>query len=313
MNARKQKCPCCGSNKIEIIYDGLGDKTYFVGGKFSMIQCKDCKFEFINPLLSEKELVKYYPKTEYYSFQNKNTLALKYHKLSAKYYSKQNRLLNFLLYPVKPLLYTYYLDKGKNLLEIGCGDGLKLGIYQKYGIETYGLEPYGSKLTKEEKKLGISRKTISKANYKKGRFDYIILKEVLEHVPNQKDVLNKCYFWLKDGGKLMITVQNAKGLWKKIFKENWFGYDVPRHLYNYNTKNIGGFLEKYGFKVNKIRAYDNPYMFVGSLQYFLDSKKPDKDHRWVFSNAMKLITTPLSLGVSYLGMGSLMEIECEKK
>jgi len=308
-----KKCPCCNSDKIEIKYSSLYDKSYFVDGNFSLYRCRNCKLEFLNPLPSEKELARYYPK-DYYSFDNISKLSISYHKISAKYYS--GSLLKLFLWPLKPLLYTYHVKrgKGKTLLEIGCGDGLKLKIYKKYGLNVYGLEPHGSILSEKEKRLGISRETIR--NYKPEiKFDYIILKEVLEHIPNQEEVLKKCHGWLNENGKLIITLQNTNSLWKKIFKENWFGYDVPRHIYNYNAKNISFFLRKHGFKIEKIRIYDNPYMLTGSLKYYLISKAKNKKERkyQMFNSAFpKLIATPISLFVSYLNLGSLMEIEAGK-
>ena len=117
---------------------------------------------------------------------------------------------------------------------------------------------------------------------------------------------------MKKGGKLIITIPNTDSLWEKKYKENWFGYDVPRHLYNYNKKNISIFLKKFGFKINKIRVYDSPYMLAGSLKFELIARTGKKKHAIVYSPLTKILFAPISLIVSYLGKGSLMEIECEK-
>ncbi len=306
-------CPCCNSKRVEIVYTHLWDKYYFVDGEFSLVRCGSCNLEFVSPSLNEKELSKYYPEIEYYSFKEKNRLALVYYKISAYYSSKKNPFFNFLMYPLKNLLQTFYIDKGKVLLEIGCGGGMALQIYQQHGLKTFGLEPYGPNLTEREKRLNISRETIKEAKYPENRFDYIILREVLEHIPDQKQVLERCYKWLKPGGKLIITVPNTKGLWKKIFRQNWYGYDVPRHLYNYNPKNLSFFLEKNRFKVRNIKIYDLPYMLYGSFKFWAAEKKRKKSHELVFSNVFKLLSTPISLIVGFLNMGSLMEIECMKE
>ncbi len=305
-----KKCPCCNSEKLIVRYKNLYDKEYFVDGDFSLLRCSNCGLDFVEPLLDEKQLSKYYPEQEYYSFKD-NKLAMIYHKISAYYYSKKNLFLNLLLFPIKPLLSIYYIDKGKKILEIGCGNGLSLQVYQNYGLRTSGLEPYGAKLTDSEKKLGISRQTIAKVKYPKNSFDYIILREVLEHIPNQKQVLKKCYDWLKPSGKLIITVPNTRSLWNRIFKQNWYGYDIPRHLYNYNPKNLSFFLRKSGFKINKIKVYDLPYMLYGSLKFQKIEKKSKKQYKEP-SSLSKLFFLPASLLASFLNLGSLMEIECSK-
>ena len=65
------KCPCCSSQQIKMLYENISDKSYFIEGFFSLYRCSNCKLEFLNPQLNEKELSKYYP-SYYYSFKNKN-------------------------------------------------------------------------------------------------------------------------------------------------------------------------------------------------------------------------------------------------
>lgn len=277
-----------------------------------MWRCKNCKFEFIEPAMNEEDLSKYYPKEDYYSLKKYNSLAVFYHNLSAKYWMRPG-VLNPFLKPIEPLFYKYYGQRGDSILEIGAGSGLKLEIYQKNGLRTTGLEPHGQSLSRREKCLGILRRNVKNARLAENSFDYILLKEVIEHVPDQKLLLKKCFDWLKPGGKLVITTQNSEGIWKKVFGKDWFGYDVPRHVYSYNLNNLKFTLVKYGFRVVNNRTYDNPYMIDGSLMYrFTYGQKRSFIGRIVFSNMAKIAFTPLSLAVSYLGLGSLMEVECTK-
>ena len=306
-----KKCICCEGKVFEKIYSNLQDKDHFKRGKFSIIRCADCSLEITDPLLSEKQLEDYYPK-DYYSFYNYNNLATFYHKISAYYHSKKNNFFTFILKAFEPIFYSYNFQKGKSILEIGCGNGMKLEIFQKYGMDTYGLEPYIPKINLREQKLGIIKEFIHKAPYKKNSFDQIIVKEVLEHVPDQELLLKKCHGWLKPGGKLTITIPNTNSLWKNIFKENWYGYDLPRHVYHYNSKNISMLLKRLKFKIGRIRIYDMPYMFDGSLKFYLVDKTKKKLHPLAFSNLSKILIAPISLIISYFGQGSLMEIYCTK-
>ena len=191
---------------------------------------------------------------------------------------------------------------------------MQLKFYKKYGLKVAGLEPYGPKLTQREKDLGIERKNILESRFPKESLDYIIMKEVLEHIPNQDAVLKKSYSLLKKGGKIIIIVPNGDGLWNQIFGKNWYGYDIPRHLYTYNPKNIRIRLKKHGFKINKIRTYDLPYMLDGSIKFYLVDKQKGKrsNHNIIFSSLTKLLFAPISLLVTYLKRGSIMEVEAEK-
>lgn len=309
----EKECPICG-NKTQVLYENLYDKDHFVEGKFSMQKCPNCEFEFLSPSLNEKQLTKYYPSDSYYSYHKRSELAIRYHKISAYYFSRKNLLVNFFLFPFESLLYHYRIFPGKKLLEIGCGNGMQLEIYNQYGLKTAGLEPYGPKLTEREKKLGIERKSLKNAEFKKESFDLIVMKEVLEHIPDQAFALKKSYELLKKDGKIIIIVPNTDSFWNKMFGKNWYGYDVPRHLYNYNPKNIRLMLEKMNFKVNNIKKYDLPYMADGSLKFWITDKNNGKNNvfRFIFSSLSKLILAPVSLLVTYLGQGAIMEIEAKK-
>lgn len=309
----EKKCSLCGG-KISLLYPSLYDKDYFVSGKFSLNACSNCNFQFIEPSLNEKQLAKYYPSSKYYSYHKKSKLSILYHKISADYYSGKNFLFKVLFWFFSSLLYHYRIGPGKKLLEIGCGDGMQLEFYKKYGLKTAGLEPYGPKLTQREKNLGIERKNILESKFPKESFDYVVMKEVLEHIPNQDAVLRKSYSLLKKGGKLIIIVPNGNGLWNQIFGKNWYGYDVPRHICTYNSKNIKIRLSKHGFKINKIRTYDLPYMLDGSIKFWLVDKENGKrkKHNFIFSSLSKILFAPISLLVTYLKRGSILEVEAEK-
>lgn len=307
-----KKCPCCGNGNLKLSYENLYDKDFENNEKFSMIRCENCDFEFVQPLLNEKQLQKFYPAEEYYSYYDYNKMAVLYHRISAFYFSGKSKIFNLLFAPISPLFYTYYIDEGKSVLEVGCGNGMKLEIYQKYGMKTFGVEPYGPPTSERDKKLGIIKKSVKDVSYKKDSFDYIILKEVLEHIPNQKEVLQKCRDWLKPGGKLIITVPNSDGFLKKIFKQNWYGYDVPRHCYNYNPNNLEMFLKKLNFKIIRKRVYELPYMFDGSLKFHLTDKTGKREHKLIFSNFAKLLFVIPSLFFSFIKIGSIMEVHCTK-
>lgn len=277
-----------------------------------MLICSNCRFKFLIPTLNEKKLKKYYPSSGYYSYNKRSKLSVLYHQISSAYAAKKNNLLRFFFRPFSSLLYHYRIHPGKKLLEIGCGNGMQLEFYKKYGLMTNGLEPYGPPLTKKEEYLGIQRKSVKNAEFKENYFDYIVMKEVLEHIPDYKAVLKKCLKWLKSGGKIIIIVPNGDSLWARIFGRNWYGYDVPRHVCTYNPKNLKLLLEKIGFKINSSRKYDVPYMIDGSLKFYIADKYGNKKQNLIFSSLTKILLTPISLITTYLNHGSIIEIEAVK-
>ena len=88
----EKRCPLC-EGKANILYSSMYDKDYFVSGEFSLNKCSNCEFKFIEPLLNEKQIAKYYPPSEYYSYHKKSKLSILYHKISANYYSNKNIII----------------------------------------------------------------------------------------------------------------------------------------------------------------------------------------------------------------------------
>lgn len=283
-------CPVCQENEV-IKKHLMKDRSYLIDGEFQLYKCNNCKLEFIYPLPSDKELAKYYPE-KYYSYHKKRWLQRFYHNISA-YYSKSK---NILLRPISSLLQRYYLE-GKSILEIGCGSGFSLEIYQKYGIKTAGIEPYGE----YNDKLGILDADIKHIEFIE-KFDYIILNNVIEHISNPEFVIEKCYYWLSDTGYLIINSPNTDSWWRRLFGKYWSGYDVPRHLYNYNPDNLSSLLIKKGFKIESVRIYDVPYMIRLSLKFITGLNL----------RILDIIFIPLSLIATFVEEGSMMEIKVRK-
>jgi hypothetical protein len=57
---------------------------------------------------------------------------------------------------------------------------------------------------------------------------------------------------IKKNGIIIIAVPNSDSLDARIYKENWAAYDVPRHLYHFNPKDIETLFRNHGLKNFKI-------------------------------------------------------------
>ncbi|MBI4994114.1 methyltransferase domain-containing protein [Candidatus Peregrinibacteria bacterium] len=105
-----------------------------------------------------------------------------------------------------------FLPKKCRVLEIGCHDGFFLSLLQKKGFECEGIEPspfadiavkkYGIKVKKDFFRKGI---------VEKGAYDVVILKHIVEHVPDPIEFLQFSLEPLKRGGFLYVEVPNSLG------------------------------------------------------------------------------------------------------
>ncbi len=114
---------------------------------------------------------------------------------------------------------TQHLDKSHKLdiLEIGCAEAGVLKAFTDLGHQCMGIELESSRLEnaqffmKEAIDKGLLRllnKNIYDIDVAKDighKFDLIILKDVIEHIPNQEKFIPKLKEFLKPGGKVFFA------------------------------------------------------------------------------------------------------------
>lgn len=107
-------------------------------------------------------------------------------------------------WPVRP---------GMRVLEIGCGEGGVLKAFTERGCNGVGVELDGFRLTYAHEwmalEIGAGKACfISKDIYETnavemgGRFDLILLKDVIEHIPEQERLLRRLHDFLLPGGAI---------------------------------------------------------------------------------------------------------------
>lgn len=164
--------------------------------------------------------------------------------------------------------------EGKKFLDVGCGLGYFSVRASKFGARIYGID-IGNRL------VGICRNRCPKGKFsvasgaklpfKDNSFDIVLCTEVIEHVNDQKGVINEIFRVLKKDGYLVITTPN------KVFKplysilcniglrpyhgnEYWFfpweikrilerkGKIIKKHYFNFICPNpFFDLFEKFGF------------------------------------------------------------------
>jgi SAM-dependent methyltransferase len=107
--------------------------------------------------------------------------------------------------------------KDKKVLEIGCGEAGILKAFAEIGADCLGVELNNNRIELANKFLASNDfthkiKFISDDIYHQfsekessSSFDFIILKDVLEHIPNQQKLLNLLKKIIKPSGKIFIA------------------------------------------------------------------------------------------------------------
>jgi len=151
---------------------------------------------------------------------------------------------------------------GGRILDVGCGSGRNVRLYQAIGWDVYGVEPSpAASAHARSQGLKVVTGTLLEARFEPSFFDAITMYQVLEHMPNPRDVLHECHRILKPGGKLVVSVPNIECYDSSVFGAGWIPLEVPLHLYHFSMSTLGRLLTECGFHLERIKPQ---YLFYSS-------------------------------------------------
>ena len=218
-------CPLCQSNDTEF---GSSYPGSFLSFK-ELLQCQNCELIFADKLPSKKELDEYY------------SAGLYYDKVSEPY---NTQVLDFSLKLSRSrlnLIYSKIKFNGKpRVVDIGAGNArLGIALKESYDEADYDVvEPDSEVRSKYGNWVNKQFSNISELEI--GRYDLVIMNQVLEHVPDPLDFLGSVNNLLKPESYVYIDVP---------YKDYLFKPSAEPHLLFWNKKSMSVLLEKTRFKM----------------------------------------------------------------
>ncbi|MBU0536480.1 MAG: class I SAM-dependent methyltransferase [Nanoarchaeota archaeon] len=209
---------------------------------------------FTSPKISERELLGYYPSS--YEAYNKRKGIMSF--LQKMKYKRDLKIISRSITKNKP-----------SMFEIGAGRGEFLQEARKAGFNVSGVEPgeEGVIFAKKEYNLKIIC-GFAKDMPLKSRYDVIVLRHVLEHINNPKDILLYIKDKLKDKGVLFIKIPNYGSAESALFKRYWGSIDAPRHRVHFTKNGIKKLLKDIGYKDILIRKEIVPNDIIRSIEFW---------------------------------------------
>lgn len=142
-----------------------------------------------------------------------------------------------------------YLTKFGNVADLGCGE------YTENSV-SYFLLGRGYRVTA----LDYPEIDLNKhLNLESDKYDYVILKFVLEHLTDADMAIQECHRILKTGGKLIILTD----------KPNKYFHDDPTHKIPYTIAQLEGYTLLNDFKTITLRDWRNiPFIWKWAIKAF---------------------------------------------
>lgn len=173
-----------------------------------------------------------------------------------------------------------YGKHGARLLEIGSGMGHLVGdlsqSFQAFGMD---LNHWAVKKSQEvAAQASLQTASAQELPYKDGAFNVVIIKHIVEHLPDPAKAINEIGRIVEKDGILILATPNLGSLLKPWKGEKWIGYQDPTHISLKEPQEWLRLMEDAGFEFIRVFSdgfWDVPYirfvptpiqkLFFGSL------------------------------------------------
>ena len=218
----------------------------FIANSFRHIRCSTCGMILVSPRLKESIAHDLYEESDYTEyFKIKLIPSVEYRRnVLAKNKFKQ---------------ISEYFDKPGKVLDIGCGLGEVLSVFQDGGWNCTGIDfnSFAAEYAAKNFNLNIINKSIFDIDESsESSYDLIMLWGVLEHFYDPKKILKKVNKLLSPDGLLLLEVPSADSLLVRLIEATARPVDRiiegDRHIMLFSVRSFEQITKACGFTPEKI-------------------------------------------------------------
>lgn len=195
-----------------------------------------------------------------------------------------------------------YVENGTTVLDVGCACGdLGIILHKLKNCKVYGMEYNSGSIAVAkaaqayEELYQVDLNNFDSGLYAEleGKFDYIILADVLEHLAEPRIVLKQLKFFLKEKGRMIVSLPNVAhasvkaGLLLDRFDYADVGVLDRTHVSFYTKNSLAGFFADCRIEVLKVKTTYRDPQGVGEenlLNYL-----PGKVARYIMKDCHSLV------------------------
>jgi dolichol-phosphate mannosyltransferase len=245
---------------------------------YDIFKCKTCQLLFIYPLPKSIEVYD----ESYFSGAEKGFGYINYDADKEPMIPIFNKYLD--------ILNKIGMKKGK-LLDIGAATGFFMNLAQKRGFDVVGVELSDFAAKKgREKGLNVITGDLISQKFPSEQYDVVTIFDVIEHVPNPKELIIEVKRILKKGGVIVMNTPDAGSFWARVWGKNWQLIVPPEHVNYFNIKNLSNYLSKNGFEVKLVSKIGKSF----TIQYIINML-----YKWSGLSIFKLKSNPTSIFMKF--------------
>ena len=178
------------------------------------------------------------------------------------------------------MLARRYGKRGARLLEVGSGMGhLVAQLEDAFKTNGMDLNHWAVKQSKAVTRTStLQTASAQELPYKNGAFNVVIIKHIVEHLPDPAKAINEIGRVTEKDGILILATPNLGSLLKPWKGDKWIGYQDPTHISLKEPEEWLRLIQDVGFKFIRVFSdgfWDVPYirfvpkqiqkLFFGSL------------------------------------------------
>ena len=163
--------------------------------------------------------------------------------------------------------FKHALGKEKKYLDIGCAAGLAVRIFEKCGWRTEGIDIDQKAISfGRSKGLNLRIGSIDSLQALNNRYHVITLIDVIEHVGDPTELVQKIYQLVAPGGLFVVKTPSADSLPHHFLGNRWL--EASEHLHFFSRTTLSRLLEDVGFHIQAFKqTMEAPTAYLHSKEW----------------------------------------------
>jgi SAM-dependent methyltransferase len=258
-------CLYCGGNNYERLMERIEDRLGYVKGSWEFWRCRDCGSAMLAPFPKPSDLASFYPSVYSFAVERSGHSPLQRLLARMEYYCFYER--QYEAQAKRVLRITGQIGAGKNLLDVGCGQGLRLLAFQRRGFKVQGMDFQPEAVEHVKTQLRIPAVCTDAERLREcfppGSFDLVTSFHMLEHITDATSLVRNIETLLRPGGWMVLGVPFIDSLQSRLLGRHWMVLtEAPRHVSIPTQQAMVRLCQKAGF--NDVRVVpDSIFMCAG--------------------------------------------------